>query len=80
MIAEFFYAYPSDFHYLYWDGCNFLFFLTIAYTGTIEKINKHIPSISLFSITNIFQVLFIFVIQLLGQICMILALSGLFLS
>jgi hypothetical protein len=79
IIAEFYFAYPSDLQYLYWDiACNFFFFLTIGYTGTVEKINKHIPHISLFSLTNVFQVLFMFGIQLLGQICMILALSGVF--
>ena len=36
------------------------------------------PNISLFCFTNIFQVIFMFVIQLIGQICMIATLYGTF--
>jgi len=79
IISEFYYAYPSDLQYLYWDvGCNFFFFLTIGYTGTVVALNKHIPNSSLFSVTNVFQVLFMFAIQVIGQISMILALSRVF--
>ena len=77
IIAQFFYAYPSDFQYLYWDlAGNFFFFLTFGYTGTASKLSRHLPNNSLFCLSNIFQVVFMFVIQLIGQICMILALSG----
>lgn len=77
ILIQFFFAYPSDFQYLYWDlGGNFFFFLTFGYTGTVEKLSKHIPNNSLFCLTNIFQVIFMFAIQLVGQISMILALSG----
>lgn len=79
IIAQFFYAYPSDFHYLYWDlAGNFFFFLTFGYTGTVKNLSKHIPSSSLFSFTNIFQIVIMFAIQIIGQISMILALGGMF--
>ena len=77
IIAQLYFAYPSDFHYLYWDlAGNFFFFLTFGYTGTVRKLSRDRPSSSLFSITNIFQVIFMFVIQLIGQIIMIIAISG----
>ena len=79
IIAQLFFAYPSDFHYLFWDlGGNFFFFLTFGYTGTVDKLSKLRPNSSLFSLTNVFQVVFMFGIQVLGQISMILALSGSF--
>jgi cation-transporting ATPase 13A2 len=79
IIVQFFYAYPSDFQYLYWDlAGNFFFFLTFGNTGTLSKLSRHVPNNSLFCLSNIFQVIFMFVIQLIGQICMILALSGQF--
>ena len=77
IIAQIYYAYPSDFQYLYWDlGGNFFFFLTFGYTGTVQKLSKERPNNSLFSITNVFQVIFMFAIQLIGQIMMIIAISG----
>jgi hypothetical protein len=77
IIPQIYFAYPSDFQYLYWDlAGNFFFFLTFGYTSTVSRLNKDRPSSSLFSITNIFQVVFMFVIQLVGQIIMIVAVSG----
>lgn len=77
IIAQFYFSYPADFQYLYWDlAGNFFFFLTFGYTGTVKTLSRHIPNNSLFCFTNIFQVIFMFVIQLIGQICMILTLSG----
>ena len=77
IICQFFFSYPADFQYLYWDlAGNFFFFLTFGYTGTVKTLSRHIPNNSLFCVTNIFQVVFMFVIQLIGQICMLLALSG----
>ncbi len=77
IITQFFYAYPSDFQYLYWDlAGNFFFFLTFGHTGTLSKLSRHIPNSSLFCVTNIFQVVFMFFIQGIGQICMIFILQG----
>ena len=77
IISQIYYAYPSDFQYLYWDlGGNFFFFLTFGYTGTVPFLSRHVPNSSLFCLTNIVQVVFMFVIQLVGQICMILTLNG----
>lgn len=79
IITQFFYSYPADFQYLYWDlGGNFFFFLTFGYTGTVKTLSKHVPNNSLFCLTNVFQVVFMFIIQLIGQISMILALGGAF--
>ena len=41
IITQVYYAYPSDFQYLYWDlAGNFFFFLTFGYTGTVDKLTK----------------------------------------
>ncbi len=54
IIAQFFYAYPSDFQFLYWDlAGNFFFFLTFGYTGTVSSLSRHVPNNSLFCLTNI---------------------------
>ena len=79
IITQIFYSYPSDLSYLYWDlAGNFFFFLTFGYTGTVKTLTRHIPSSTLFSFSNLFQVVFMFVIQLIGQISMVLALGGIF--
>lgn len=41
IITQYYFSYPGDFHYLYWDiFCNFIFFLTIGYTKTADKLSK----------------------------------------
>ena len=76
LIYQFFFVFPSDFSYLYWDvACNFVFFMTFGYTGTSNKLSKLKPSYSLFSVSNITAVLTAFLIQLVGQVFMILALT-----
>ena len=77
VICSFYYAYPADFQYLYWDMFgNFFFFLTFGYTGTVAFLNKNIPPMSLFSFSNLFQIIFMFAIQIIGQISMILVMNG----
>ena len=79
ILVQFFFSYAADFQYLYWDlAGNFFFFLTFGYTATVKRLTKHIPNDSLFCLTNIFQVIFMFGIQLIGQICMVLAIAGAF--
>jgi hypothetical protein len=79
IIAQLFYSYPADLHFLYWDiACNFFFIIFVGYTATTERLSVAIPNNSLFCFTNLFQVLFAFGINVLGQICMILAISGAF--
>lgn len=35
VITQYFYAYPSDMQYLFWDiACNFFFFVTVGYTSS----------------------------------------------
>jgi hypothetical protein len=79
IIAELFFAYPPDFNYLYWDiFCNFFFIVVIGYTATEDKLSIEKPNNSLFCFTNLAQVMIVFAIQVLGQISMILTLSGMF--
>ena len=79
IIAQLFYSYPADLHYLYWDiACNFFFIVFVGYTATSDRLSVAIPNNSLFCFTNLFQVLFAFGINVLGQISMILALDGAF--
>jgi hypothetical protein len=79
IITQFYYAYPSRSQYMYWDlAGNFFFFLTFGYTATIKTLNKFIPKNSLFSYSNILQLLFMFIVQLSGQILMVVAISGTF--
>jgi magnesium-transporting ATPase (P-type) len=77
VITEYYYGYPADLEYLYWDlGCNFFFFLTIGYTASSENLSKLRPSDSLFSVSNIICVLVMFIIQLIGQFSVIFVLSN----
>jgi magnesium-transporting ATPase (P-type) len=79
IITQYYFAYPADFEYLYWDVfCNFIFFLTIGYTKTADKLSKDIPSSSLFTISNLFQVLLAFGLQLVGQILIMVGLTQIF--
>jgi cation-transporting ATPase 13A2 len=79
IVDQIFYSYPADFHYLYWDiACNFFFIVVFGFTGTADKLSVAIPNNSLFCFTNLFQILFYFGINVLGQISMIMALSGIF--
>ena len=79
IISQFYFSYPWDFQYLYWDiFCNFLFFLTIGYTATADKLSVAIPNGSLFTVSNLTQVLVMFGFQLAGQILMIVGLTQIF--
>ena len=62
---------------MYWDlACNFTFIILVGYTETADKLSIARPSNSLFCFSNLFQVVFAFVLVLVGDITMILALSG----
>lgn len=77
VLVQYFYAYPADFQYLYWDiACNFFFFLTIGYTGSEYKLSKLIPSDSLFSLGNVMSVLVMFGLQLCCQILALFIMSN----
>ena len=79
IITQYNYSYPVQYHYLYWDiFCNFLFFLTIGYTRTVTKLSTQIPNGSLFTASNITQVLIMFGFQLAGQILMIAGVTRFF--
>lgn len=77
VIVEYFYGYPADLEYLYWDlACNFFFFLTIGYTASSEHLSTLRPSDSLFSVSNIVCVLVMFIIQLVGQLSVIIIMAN----
>lgn len=77
VITQYYYGYPADFQYLYWDvACNFFFFLTIGYTDSTDELSNLRPSDSLFSVSNISCVLVMFIIQLVGQISVIIIMSN----
>lgn len=77
VITQYYYGYPADLQYLYWDvACNFFFFLTIGYTDSTEELSVLRPSDSLFSVSNIVCVLVMFIIQLVGQISTIILMSN----
>lgn len=77
VMCLYFYAYPSNLQYLYWDiACNFFFFLTIGFTSSEKKLSKQIPSDSLFSISNVVCVLSMFILQFICQILSLIIISN----
>jgi magnesium-transporting ATPase (P-type) len=76
VIVEFYYGYPADLQFLYWDvGCNFFFFLTIGYTASSNRLSKLRPSDTLFSFSNLTCVICMFLIQLMGQFLVIIVMN-----
>ena len=73
VICKRYLQYPTDAQYLWWDFSNFLFIVCIGYTKTADSLTTLKPRGSLFSATNIGQVVAAFIIQLIGQICVIAA-------
>jgi cation-transporting ATPase 13A3/4/5 len=72
VISERFLQFPADQQYLYWDLClNFLFIIFVGYTGTADSLSIEKPRNSLFSFTNLFQMIITFGLQICGQIIMI---------
>ncbi len=57
-------------------GHNFVFFLTLGNTESLKKLSILRPSDSLFSFSNIFCVFYMFAIQFIGQIGVILLMSN----
>ena len=81
IICQFYFTYPSDFQFLYWDmACNFFFFMTFGYTPTEGVLSKKTPQRSLFTLSNVIQILAMNVIQLVGQIVMIASMVTIFAS
>lgn len=72
VLCEFYGAYPSDFGFLYWDlACNFGFFMTFGYTKTVKKLSKDKPKTKLLTFFNIVSLVFMYVVQLYGQLLML---------
>ena len=79
VICQFYFTYPATGQFTYWDIFgNFLFFMTVGYTGTAERLSAAKPSRSLFTVTNMSQVGIMYLIQLLGQLFMIYSLANFF--
>ena len=77
VVTQYFYGYPADLQYLYWDvACNFFFFLTIGYTSSADTLSVLRPSDSLFSVSNVICVLVMFIIQLVGQLSVIIVMAN----
>jgi magnesium-transporting ATPase (P-type) len=77
VITEYYYGYPADLQYLYWDiACNFFFFLTIGYTSCASRLSELRPNDRLFSFSNMFCVISLFLIQLVGQFLVIILMAG----
>ena len=73
IITEIYLQYPADFQFLYWDlVLNFMLIVFVGYTGTASNLSIEKPRNTLFSITNIAQILFMFFVQIVGQIVSIL--------
>jgi magnesium-transporting ATPase (P-type) len=51
---------------------NFFLILFIGYTSTADKLSIQKPRNSLFSVTNIAQIIIMFILQFFGQICSVL--------
>ena len=78
-ISEIYFSYPAEYQYMYWDlACNFIFIIFVGNTATAPTLSSARPSKSLFCFSNLFQVLFAFILVVIGDISMILALSSLF--
>jgi len=72
VISEKYLQYPADMQYLYWDLIlNFFFILFVGYTATAKELSIERPRSSLFSFTNLMQMLFAFSAQVAGQIAII---------
>lgn len=72
IICEIFLQYPADLQFLYWDvALDFLLVLFLGYTGTAATLTVDKPRNSLFSCTNLFQVIAMFVIQFVAQFAVI---------
>ena len=69
MITQYFYCYPSDLKFVYWDiAGNFILLLTYGNIGTADKLTKKKPSNSLFSFSNVWQLFSMLFIQLIGLV------------
>ena len=72
VICQFEFAYPANSQFTYWDIFgNFLFFMTVGYTGTADQLSAAKPSRSLFTVTNMSQVAIMYLLQLVGQLFMV---------
>ena len=79
VILQFYYTYPSDLSFTYWDVClNFLFFIFVGYTPTADSLSDKKPQARLSGCTSVCKVLMMYVLQLIGQILMIIFVSTVF--
>ena len=72
VLSEKFIQYNGDLQYLYWDlVLNFCFIVFIGYTGSADKLSVDRPRSSLFSFTNLFSMMVVFVTVVVSQIVFI---------
>lgn len=79
IILYFFYSYPSDEQFAYWDLClDMVFVFVIGNIGTADSLSKVKPKSALLSIRNILELMTVFLLQLLSQIIGVLAIRTVF--
>ena len=69
VVEELYLSYPADLQYLYEDlALNFFLIIFVGYTATADRLSVERPRNTLFSLTNICQILFMFLVQAGGQV------------
>lgn len=77
VMDQFFFSYPSDFHFVYQDlVLNAFFVFILGNIATEDKLCKEKPPNSLFSVANLTQLIVYHLIQSSAQIMCLLAARG----
>jgi cation-transporting ATPase 13A3/4/5 len=77
IIEQYFYSYPSDVQFVYWDlFLNVMFVFSLGNISTVKNLTIERPSSSLLSIGNVIELLSYYILQLSGHILTILAVNG----
>lgn len=67
-LTEIYLQYPADFQFVYFDlVLNFAMVVFVGYTPTAPRLSIERPRSTLFSFTNIIQILVMFFLQAAGQ-------------
>lgn len=77
VILQYFYSYPPDFQFVFWDVClNISFVFLLGNIGTATELTKQRPPSTLFSFGNVLQLLVFYMLQLAVQLLAIMAIRG----
>ena len=77
VILQYFYSYPYDYHFVFWDVClNISFVFLLGNIGTATELTKQRPPSTLFSFANILQLFVFYLLQLAVQLLAIMAIRG----